>query len=256
MFHRNAIRQKLADRQAHHLEARVLQDGIAWLRDVFLVACHDASDASEHDSIASRALQLLVCPSENLDSVLFWQALEDRSIPDHLPSFSEELTKEMLGRYEPAYHDGTHPLQLLAEAYGFTMAWHLFLTHISDDPFSEYTQQDLAHTTHKLDFLEKTISITVSSGRSIHESGHNRTPLFLFLSMRLCPIVNSRRLVTSVSDLRPRVLTSWLSFWLKTLQKASVDLNMYGAEESRVFEQYRSLKNSAAALQRCRNPKY
>lgn len=219
-----------------------MRDAIAWLRDISDEADQDGRYTLNYHPSKSRALQFLACPLEDLDSVGFWHALEDCSGIMRLLPFSDQLIKEMLDRYKSTNHNGKLPLQLLVVPYGASVTWHLRTTDIGRGFPDGPIRKELACSAHWLDYLEKTLAIVISRGANIHEADQCHTPLLLFLTGCL------GYKFWGHFEVRPGALRRRLLFWLRTLQRAGVDLARHGAEESRAFEKCRSLEESIMAV--------
>jgi hypothetical protein len=144
--------------------------------------------------------------------IWFWQCLEaPRITKETVPS--RETIEKMLERYVPAEHGGKTPLQLVAVAIARMLTW---------EPDS-------------IQYLKEIVAVIVNTGAGIHVGDDYHTPLLLFLSAFAAWVDN----VATNS----RKIQRGLVLWLKILQNAGVDLVAYGAEESRLSLEYRSLEN-------------
>ena len=173
-----------------------------------------------------RAMRLLHCSPEDADSIWFWQFL-DTSTTACNTVHSEETVKDMLNRYVPQHHGDKTPLQLAAVA----IAYHLPTPHLSQNP-PDYIR-----------CLEGIIAAIIAAGAGLHEGNHHHTPLLLFLAT-----ISGRDHWGVDLHSRPGDICRGLMAFLRILECAGVDLVAYGAEESRQFLMYRSLKNPVPPL--------
>lgn len=192
-----------------------------WLRDLYGDVVEDATKDDWPSPFIQRAMRLLLCSSEDADSIWFWQFVEVATTGFNTV-LSEEIVKDMLNRYVPEYHDNRTPLQLAAAATAYHLPGHLH----------DQTRS-----------LEVIITAIIATGAGLHDGDHHHTPLLIFLTT-----IAGCKYWFEDSPSKPRDIRRGLMVWLKILQNAGVDLATYGAQESRRFLAYRRLDSPAPPL--------
>jgi hypothetical protein len=194
-----------------------------WLHDT-LGNIIDNSHGQQCHPIFPGAKRLLLCSSEDADSVWFWQTLEFPTI-DWTTVRSEETIRDMLDRYVPEHHGGKTPLQLAAVCTANCLRL--------EGPWGRPNMR----------CMEGIIAAIIKTGADVHKGDHHHTPLMLFLAA-----VSWRESMRSTRHPTHGEIQLKLAVWLKILQRAGVDLDAYGAEECRQSLKYRSLEDPIPPL--------
>jgi hypothetical protein len=206
-----------------------LREKMMWLNDL-----HEETidDDPERLDIGSMILQLLSCSKESANSFQFWQCFRYTFLMMRFIDVSQRHCQDMLNQYVPEHHDGRAPLQLSAVNLAYFLA----------------TRE--RHET--LRSLETMIVCIIESGADLHDATHYHTPLMVFLAyftdVRRARSVESEER-NGVAETRPRDLRHAIKAWLSILQRAGVNLVTYGAQESRIFQAFRSMSNPLPPVQ-------
>jgi hypothetical protein len=188
-----------------------LREDLLWLNGLYEEFIDDAPRESKRSPVASKAIQLLSCSQQRGNSIGFWQFFEDPFLAKRFGTLSGSYIRDMLSQYTSEHHHGRTALELAAVNLAVN------LTSV---------QTGLLRT------LEVMIALIIESGADLHMAVYDYTPLALFL--KALPVsLQVRRGGSGIADLRPRSLRSALKVWLNILRRAGVDLDAYGAEESR-----------------------
>lgn len=201
---------------------RRLREDLLWLNEVCDGAVDDLPDALLPKSLPT--FRLLTCSEERANSIAFWQMFESSSAIHWLCTSSAMLMKDMLSQYVPEHHNGRTPLQLSASNLAYSLAYE-----VPDTPQS----------------LETMISLIIASGADLHETYYGYTLLHIFLGTLR---TSHCRYDAELPELRPRHLRRMLKTWLNILQRAGVDLSMYGSEEIHRSQEHRSVQGRAPLI--------
>jgi hypothetical protein len=190
-----------------------LREDMMWLNYLCEDVIDDAPKESKRSPVSSKAIQLLSCSQERANSTGFWQFFEDPFLAKQfgIGTLSESCLRDMLSQYTSEHHHGRTALELAAVNLAINLA---------------SVQPGLLRS------LELMIALIIEGGADLHVAVYVYTPLALFL--KAIPVsLRSGGVGSGIIDLRPRSLRRALKVWLNILQRAGVNLNAYGAEESR-----------------------
>jgi hypothetical protein len=205
-----------------------LREDMMWLNNLYEEAIYDYPETVKRAPVFSKAIRLVSCSNESADSIHFWQCFEDPTRMEKCGIFSKKkYSQDMLSQYVPEHYDCRTPLQLSAVNLAYALVCDV---------------HDLRQN------LKMMILLIIESGADLHEAYHCYTPLQLLLSTFPSGVAAGDvhgKLVDSSSRNLQRILREWL----KILQRAGVDLNAYGVEESRQCHIDCSMEDSRNALE-------